>query len=50
MRYTEFIEDIGDIAAGGVGKLAGAIADLPGVLSQTCLVCCKMHTKKQKQR
>lgn len=32
MRYTEFIEDIGDIAAGGVGKLAGAIADLPGVL------------------
>lgn len=32
MKYAEIIEDLGDIAAGGVDTIAGAVADLPGVL------------------
>ena len=32
MKFNEFKEDIGDIAAQGIGNIAGAIADLPGVL------------------
>ena len=32
MKYKEFVEDLGGALAGGVDRVAAAIADLPGVL------------------